>query len=78
MHVFRERTGILGPVYRPVGKGFSDADLAKRINPTEARAEGCVSWMLHLLDFNRRRQLEIHADATSQRLLRRNACPDTM
>jgi hypothetical protein len=35
MRVFWERVGVLGPVYRLVGQGFSDRDIAKKLNLTE-------------------------------------------
>ena len=49
MRVFWEHVGALGPVYRLVGQGFSDRDIAKKLNLTEpsvrpAEPGYCISW----------------------------------
>jgi len=49
MRVFWERVGVLGPVYRLVGQGFSDRDIAKKLNLTEPSVQACRAWILHSL-----------------------------
>jgi hypothetical protein len=48
MRVFWEKVGVLGPVYRFVGQGFSDRDIAKKLNLTELSVQACIAWILDL------------------------------
>jgi DNA-binding NarL/FixJ family response regulator len=57
MRVFWEQVGLLGPVYRLVGQGLSDGDIAKKLNLTEFRVEACIAWISHFLGFTSRDEL---------------------
>jgi hypothetical protein len=57
MRVFWEKVGLLAPIYRLVGQGFSDGDIAERLNLTEVRVQDCIAWILHFLGFTDRTQL---------------------
>jgi DNA-binding NarL/FixJ family response regulator len=57
MRVFWEKAGILGPVYRLVGQGLSDREIANRLNITELNVQGCVAWILRFLQFTNRMEL---------------------
>jgi hypothetical protein len=46
MRVFWEKVGALGPVGRLVGQGFSDRDVAKKLNLTELSVRACIAWIL--------------------------------
>jgi len=61
MPVFWEKVGLLGPVYRLVSRGFSDGDMAQRLNIGEPRVQSCISWMLHFLQFATRKELVLNA-----------------
>ena len=61
MRVFWEKVGLLGPVYRLVGQGFSDGDIAQKLNIGEPRVQSCISWMLHFLQFATRKELVLYA-----------------
>ena len=61
MRVFWEKLGLLGPVYRLLGRGFSDADIARKLNVGEPRVQGCISWMLHFMHFATRKELVLYA-----------------
>jgi hypothetical protein len=61
MRVFWEKVGLLGPVYRLVGQGFSDRDIAEKLNLTEVRVRDCVAWILHFLGFTDRTELVRYA-----------------
>jgi DNA-binding NarL/FixJ family response regulator len=63
MRVFWERVGVLGPVYRLVGQGFSDRDIAKKLNLTEPSVQACRVWILHFLGFTNRNELIRYAAA---------------
>lgn len=47
MRVYWERIGVLGPIYRLLGQGFSNREIASRLNLTEIKVQECISWMLH-------------------------------
>jgi DNA-binding NarL/FixJ family response regulator len=49
MRNFWERLGMLLPVYRLVGRGLSDSEIANELNLTECKVETCISWMLRFL-----------------------------
>jgi hypothetical protein len=49
MQVFWEKIGILGPVYRLVGRGLSDSEIANDLDITEVRVHDCIDWMQHFL-----------------------------
>jgi hypothetical protein len=57
MRVFWEQVGALGPVYRLVGQGFSDRDIATTLHLTELRVQACIAWILHFLGFTNRNEL---------------------
>ena len=64
MRVFWEKLGVLGPIYRLVGEGLNDRDIANKLNLTEAQVQGCISWMLHFFKMNGRIELAREAFAT--------------
>src|SRR4030095_11657246 len=57
MRVFWEKVGMLGPVYRLVGKGLSDRDIATKLNLTELSVQTCIAWILHFLGLTNRNEL---------------------
>lgn len=57
MRVFWEKVGALGPVYRLVGQGLSDRDIATKLNLTELSVQACIAWILHFLGFTNRNEL---------------------
>lgn len=63
MRVYWERIGVLGPIYRLVGKGFNDREIANKLNITEITVQGCISWMLH--SFKMPNRMELARDAFS-------------
>jgi DNA-binding NarL/FixJ family response regulator len=61
MRAFWEKLGVLGPIYRLVGQGVSDADIANKLNLTEPNVQGCIAWTLHFLRLMDRNELARHA-----------------
>ena len=57
MRVSWGRVGALGAVYRSVGQGFSDRDIATKLDLTELRVQACIAWILHFLRFTNRNEL---------------------
>ena len=68
VRVYWDRIGILGPVYRLVGRGFDDREIANRLNLTEIRVRDCVSWMLQTFKFPGRMELARDAISTNHPL----------
>ena len=70
MHNFWERLGILLPVYRLVGRGLSDSEIANELNLTEGKVETCISWMpmLGFLKLSNRLELVRHACSAAQQM----------
>lgn len=61
MRIFWEKVGVLGPIYRLVGRGLSDSDIANNLHIDETRVQSCISWMLHFLQFTTRAELVLYA-----------------
>ena len=66
MRTFWGRLGILLPIYRLVGQGLTDRDIASELNLTEDKVENCISWMLHFLELSNRLELVQHACSAAQ------------
>lgn len=70
MRVYWERIGLLGPIYRLVGKGLNDREIANKLNVTETKVQGCLSWMLHSFKIPSRMELArdaFNAEHSTQR-----------
>ena len=63
LRVFCEKLGVLGPIYRLVGEGFSDREIAGRLRLSEPVVTNCIAWMLHSFKITDRAKLV--ADAFS-------------
>ena len=61
MRVFWEKAGVLGPIYRLVGGGLSDGEIANKLNIDETRVQNCISWILRFLQFTTRAELVLYA-----------------
>lgn len=61
VRVYWERIGVLGPVYRLLGQGFSNREIASKLNLTENKVQECISWMLH--SFRMPDRMELGRDA---------------
>lgn len=61
MRCFWEQIGALGPVYRLVGRGLNDSDIAGKLGVTELSVQSCIMWMLRFLKFASRRELVLYA-----------------
>jgi ATP/maltotriose-dependent transcriptional regulator MalT len=59
--VFWEQTEVLLPIYRLAASGISDAEIAEKLNITEASVQSCMAWLLHFLKLPTRNQLIQHA-----------------
>lgn len=57
MRVHWEKLGILGPVYALVGQGFSDNEIAGRLNVSEDNVRRCVAWLLRFGSHDSRAEL---------------------
>ncbi len=65
MRCFWEQTGVLGPIYRLLGQGLNDVDIASKLNLTEAKVQSCVGWILHFLNLKNRQELVLYASTAA-------------
>ena len=65
MRSFWEQTGDLGPIYRLLGQGLNDGDIAVRLNLTEERVQACIAWILHFLKLKNRQELVLYASTAA-------------
>jgi DNA-binding NarL/FixJ family response regulator len=61
MRAFWEKLGVLSPIYRLVGQGVSDADIASKLNLTELKVQSCIAWTVHFLKLTDRNELVRYA-----------------
>jgi DNA-binding CsgD family transcriptional regulator len=47
----------LGPIYRLLGDGLNDDDIAVKLNLTEVKVQGCIAWIVHFLELKNRQEL---------------------
>jgi DNA-binding NarL/FixJ family response regulator len=65
MRCFWEQTGVLGPIYRLLGQGSNDGDIASQLDHTEAKVQSCVAWILHFLNLKNRQELVLYASGAA-------------
>jgi DNA-binding NarL/FixJ family response regulator len=65
MRCFWEQTGVLGPIFRLLGQGLNDGDIANQLNLTEVKVQSCIAWILHFLNLKDRRELVAYASAAA-------------
>ena len=61
MRVHWEKLGILGPVYRLVGRGFSNDEIASQLNITQDSVRRCVAWLMRFGGHSSRAELVLEA-----------------
>jgi len=61
MRSFWEQTSVLGPIYRLVGEGLNDDDIAVKLDLTEAKVRGCVAWIIRFLELKNPQELVLCA-----------------
>jgi hypothetical protein len=42
---FWEQTNVLDPIYRLLGQGLNDKDIAKKLGLTEVNVQNCIAWV---------------------------------
>jgi len=63
MRSFWEQTSVLGPIYRLVGEGLNDDDIAMKLDLTKAKVRGCVAWIIRFLELKNRQELMLCASS---------------
>jgi DNA-binding NarL/FixJ family response regulator len=61
MRCFWEQTGVLGPIYRSLGQGLNDSEIATKLGVSEVNVQNCIAWILHFLNLNDRQELVLYA-----------------
>jgi DNA-binding NarL/FixJ family response regulator len=65
MRCFWEQTGALGPIYRLLGQGLNDSDIARKLDLTELNVQSCIAWTLHFLKLKNRQELVEYASSAA-------------
>jgi DNA-binding NarL/FixJ family response regulator len=65
MRCYWEQIGVLGPIYRSLGQGLNDSDIARKFNLTEVSVESCVAWILRFLKLKNRQELVLYSSAAA-------------
>jgi DNA-binding NarL/FixJ family response regulator len=63
MRCFWEQVGVLGPIYRLLGQGLNDRNIAKKLGLTDVNVQNCIDWVVHFLKLKDRRELVLYASA---------------
>jgi DNA-binding NarL/FixJ family response regulator len=61
MRSFWQQTDVLGPIYRLLGEGLNDDDIAVKLNLTVVKVQGCIDWIVHFLELKNRLELVQYA-----------------
>jgi len=59
-----ERLGLLGPIYRLIGRGLNDHEIATQLDITEVNVRGCIAWLTRFLECSDRTELVDYASAS--------------
>ena len=63
MRCFWEQTGVLGPIYRSLGQGLNDGEIATKLGLPEVNVQNCIAWVIHFLKLRDREELVHYASA---------------
>lgn len=66
MRVHWEKLGILGPVYRLVGRGLTDKEIAGNLRVSEDNVRRCIGWLLRFGSHHNRAELILNALPASE------------
>jgi DNA-binding NarL/FixJ family response regulator len=58
---YGNKQGVLRAIYRLLGEGLNDDDIAVKLDLTEARVQGCIAWIVHFLELKSRQELVLYA-----------------
>jgi DNA-binding NarL/FixJ family response regulator len=65
MRCFWELTGVLGSIYRAVGRGLNDRDIARKVNLTILNVQNCLAWIVHFLDLKSREDVVLYVSSAA-------------
>jgi DNA-binding NarL/FixJ family response regulator len=65
MRCFWEQTGVLSPIFRLLGQGLNDRDIAKKLDLTDLTVESCIAWLVRFLNLKNRQELVLYASAAA-------------
>lgn len=60
-----QKSGILGPVYRLIGRGFSNDEIAGKLNISQENVRRCVDWLTRFGSDYSRAELEAFAEIST-------------
>ena len=65
MRCFWEQTGVLCPIYRALGQGLNDREIARKLKLTEVNVQSCIAWTVHFLNLKSRQELVLYASSAA-------------
>jgi hypothetical protein len=65
MRCFWEQTGVIGPIYRSLGQGLNDGDIARKLNLNKVKVQSCIAWILRFLNLKNRQELVLYASTAA-------------
>jgi hypothetical protein len=65
MRSFWERIGVLGPIYRSLGVGLNDDNIAMKLNLPGEKVQNCIAWMLRFLKLKNRQKLVLYSSTAA-------------
>jgi DNA-binding NarL/FixJ family response regulator len=65
MRCYWERLGVLGPIYRLLGRGLTDREIADQLKLTEVTVHSCIAWLQHFLHCDDRAGLVFYSDSAA-------------
>ena len=68
MRCIWEKMGVLGPIYRLVGRGLSDHEVAIKLSLREVTVRDCTAWLMHFLKCNSRAELVKYASPAEREM----------
>ena len=61
MRSYYEQTGALGPVYRLLGAGQTDHQIANELHMEESTVHSCTAWLIRFQNVGNRAELVFQA-----------------
>jgi DNA-binding NarL/FixJ family response regulator len=65
MRSFWEQISVLGPIYRLLGAGLNDDNIAMKLSLPGEKVQNCKAWMLRFLKLKNRQELALYSSTSA-------------